>query len=186
MKYIRNLLILAIAIFGFSTVNIQAQQQYYAVGKNVSTAAIERKVRHEILMLPYYGVFDSIGYRLEGSTVILTGKVVQPTTKKDAGRVVKKIEGVSDVVNNIEVLPLSNFDDSIRVSTLRTFARSGGLYRYFQGVNPPIRIIVNNGHLALEGFVATRGDFNYLNVLAHGISGVFSVENNLVIENERP
>lgn len=185
MKFTRNLLALAILVFGFSAVNSQAQNRAFGSKKAAGNSQIERQVRHEILMLPYYGVFDAIGYQVSGGTVTLSGKVVQPTTSKDAARRVSKIEGVANVVNNIEVLPLSNFDDSIRLSALRTFARSGGLYRYFQGVNAPVRIIVDGGHLALEGTVATRGDYNYLNVLARGISGVFSVDNNLIVESER-
>lgn len=183
MKFIKNLLALAIVVFGFSAVNSQAQNLAFGDGK-VPNGQIERKVRHEILMLPYYGVFDAIGYRVNGSTVTLTGKVVQPTTSKDAARRVSKIAGVANVVNNIEVLPLSNFDDSIRLSALRTFARSGGLYRYFQGVNSPVRIVVDRGNLSLEGYVANRGDYNYLNVLARGIPGVFGVKNNLIVESE--
>jgi hyperosmotically inducible protein len=183
MKSLRNLLALAILVFGFSAVQAQAQKAAFG-GKRASNSQIEQKVRHEILMLPFYGVFDAIGYTVKGSTVTLTGKVVQPTTSKSAAKRVSKIEGVTTVVNNIEVLPLSNFDDSIRLAALRTFASSGSVSRYFQGVNPPVRIIVDGGHLALEGTVAHRGDYNYLNVLARGIPGVFTVNNNLIIEKE--
>lgn len=185
MKFIKNILALAIVFFGFSAVNSSAQSLAVGGSRIMSSLQIERKVRKEILKLPYYGVFDAIGYSLDGNTVILTGSVVRPTTSKDAARRVGKIEGVRSVVNRIEVLPLSNFDDSIRLSALRTFADSGGLYRYFQGVNSPVRIIVDGGHLALEGSVATRGDYNYLNILARGIPGVFSVSNNLIVEKER-
>lgn len=182
MKYIRNLLVLVIAIFGFYSVNLQAK----TVGddKNILSPGIERQVRKEILKLPYYGVFDNIAYKVEGDTIILSGKVVQPITKKDAARVVGKIGGVAKVVNNIEVLPLSNFDDSIRIGAYRTFARAGALSRYLYELNPSVRIIVENGHLALEGYVANRGDYNYFNVLARGVTGVFSVDNNLIVESE--
>lgn len=184
MRFIKNLLTLAIVIFGFSVLESQAQTFAYG-GKKSSATQIERSVQHEILMLPYYGIFDAIGYEVNGNTVVLTGKVVQPATSKDAARAVRQIAGVSNVVNNIEVLPLSKFDDSIRLSALQTFARSGGVSRYFQGVNPPVRIIVERGHLALEGAVATRGDYNRLNILAHGVSEVFSVDNHLIVEKER-
>lgn len=185
MKYIKNLLVIAIAVFGFSAVNLQAQS--YGRDRNVSAQTmIERQVFKGILKLPYYGVFDNIAYKVDGGTVTLYGKVVRPTTKKDAARVVQRIGGVTNVVNNIEVLPLSNFDDSIRYRTLRTLANNGGsLYRYFLGTNPSVKIIVDRGNVTLEGYVANRGDFNLANILANGVPGVFSVKNNLVVEKER-
>ncbi len=90
-----------------------------------------------------------------------------------------RIKGVERVVNNIEVLPLSSFDDSVRVNTYRALARTGGLYRYLMGANPSLRIIVNRGHLTLEGVVANEGDRNLANIIANGVPGVFSVTNNL-------
>ena len=178
MKYIRNLFILAVAIFGFSQVQVNAQ--------GYSQKTLEQKVFKEIIRLPYYGVFDNIAFRVDGDTVTLMGKVVQPTTRKSAGRVVEKLDGVNNVINNIEVLPLSNFDDSIRLRTLRTLqTQGGGLYRYFLGANPSVKIIVDGGNVTLEGFVANRGDYNLANILANGVSGVFSVTNNLIIENDR-
>jgi len=177
MKYIRNLFILMIAILGLSQIDVNAQ--------GFSQRTLEQKVFKEIIRLPYYGVFDSIAFQVKGDTVYLTGKVVQPTTKKSAERVVDRIEGVNNVVNNIEVLPLSGFDDSIRLRTLRTLQNGGSLYRYFLGTNPSVKIIVDNGNLTLEGFVANRGDKNLANVLANGVFGVFSVTNNLVVEKDR-
>lgn len=178
MKYIRNLFILMVAVLGLSQINVNAQ--------GFSQRTLEQKVFKEIIRLPYYGVFDNIAFQVKGDTVTLMGKVVQPTTRKSAERVVEKIEGVNNVVNNIEVLPLSNFDDSIRLRTLQTLqTRGGSLYRYFLGANPSVKIIVDGGNVTLEGFVATRGDANLANILANGVSGVFSVTNNLVVENER-
>ena len=183
MKSIKNLLVLAIAILGFSIINVPAQS--FAERGNVSSRAIERKVFNELIKLNYYGVFDNLKYKVEGNTVTLYGKVTQPITKKSAERVTRRINGVRNVVNNIEVLPLSRFDDSIRLQTLRTFqTRGGSLYRYFLGVNPSVRIVVDNGHVELEGYVANRGDYNLMNVLANSVPGVFSVRNNLVIEKE--
>lgn len=177
MKFIRNLFILTAAIFVFSQTDVCAQ--------GFSQRNLEQKVFREIIRLPYYGVFDHIAFQVSGDTVTLTGKVTEPTTRKSAGRTVEKIAGVTNVVNNIEVLPLSGFDDSIRLQTLRTLqTRGGSLYRYFLGANPSVRIIVDDGHVTLEGFVATRGDYNLANVLTNGISGVFSVTNNLVVEKE--
>ena len=177
MKYIRNLFILMVAILGLSQVEVNAQ--------GYSQRTLEQKVFKEIITLPYYGVFDNIAFQVKGDTVYLTGKVVQPTTRKSAGRVVDRIQGVNNVVNNIEVLPLSGFDDSIRLQTLRTLQRGGSLYRYFLGANPSVKIIVDNGNVALEGFVATRGDKNLANILANGVPGVFSVTNNLIVEKDR-
>jgi len=182
MKYIRNLLVLTIAILGFSTVDVSAQQY---TNNNVSPKAIERNVFKELIKLNYYGVFDNLKYKVDGNTVTLYGKVVQPITKKSAERVTKRIAGVGNVVNNIEVLPLSSFDDSIRLQTLRTFqTRGGSLYRYFLGTNPSVRIIVDRGHVELEGYVANRGDYNLMNILANGVPGVFSVNNKLVVGKE--
>lgn len=140
---------------------------------------LAKQVRHELVRLPYFGVFDNLSYKIEGSTVTLYGQVVRPSTRKDAERRVAKIKGVERVINEIEVLPLSSFDDSLRLNTYRAMARTGGLYRYLLGANPSIRIIVNRGHVTLEGVVANEGDRNLANVVANGVSGAFSVTNNL-------
>ncbi len=142
----------------------------------------EKEIRKELVKLPYYGVFDNLAFKLDGDTVTLYGQVVRPSTRKDAEKRVAKIEGVERVVNQIEVLPLSNFDDSIRLRTYRAVFRSGSLYRYAQGVNPSVHIIVKNGHVTLEGVVANNGDRNLANIAARGVSGVFSVTNNLRVE----
>jgi hyperosmotically inducible periplasmic protein len=145
-------------------------------------ARIERQVRREILRLPYYGVFDAIGFDVKGDTVTLGGYVLRPLTKKDAEDAVDDIEGIAKVINNIEVLPLSSADDRIRQRLLRAFeTRGGSLYRYFLGANPSIRLIVKNGHVILEGNVDTNGDRNLANHVARGVSGTFSVTNNLKI-----
>lgn len=150
-----------------------------------ANARLERQVRKEILMLPYYGVFDAIGYSINGSTVTLTGYVVRPITKSDAQGVIADINGVERVVNNIEVLPLSPNDDRIRQRTLQTMVNRGGsLYRYFLGTNPSIRIIVNRGRIQLEGYVNNKGDYNLANILARGVSGTFGVTNNLKIADD--
>jgi hyperosmotically inducible protein len=143
---------------------------------------IEKKVRKELVTLPYYGVFDNLAYKVEGSTVTLYGQVVRPSTREDAERRVARIGGIERVVNNIEVLPLSSFDDSIRISTYRTLFRTGGLYRYAMGANPSIHIVVKGGHVTLEGVVANEGDRRLANIVANSVPGVFSVTNNLVAE----
>jgi hyperosmotically inducible protein len=183
MKYIKSFLVLAIAILGFSSVDAQAQSYVKAAG-DAPVSAIEKKVFKEIIKLPYYGVFDRIAYKVDGDTVTLFGKVVKPITRRQAEDRVEEIAGVRRVVNNIEVLPLSSFDDRIRVETLRSFSDKG-LYRYLWEPNPSVRIIVANGHVELEGFVANRGDYNLMNILARGVFGTFSVKNNLVVESDR-
>jgi len=146
----------------------------------------EKKIRKELVTLPWYGVFDNLAFEVEGSTVTLYGQVVQPSTRTDAERRVKKVAGVERVVNNIEVLPLSPFDDSIRVRTYRAlFGSNSSLFRYGRSVNPSIHIIVNRGHVALEGVVSTEGDSRFAQALARGVSGVFSVTNNLRVENAK-
>jgi hyperosmotically inducible protein len=139
------------------------------------------KVRKELVTLPYYGVFDNLEYQVEGSTVTLYGQVVKPITRQDAERRVSRIEGVDHVVNNIEVLPLSGLDDSIRARAYRTIFRTGSLYRYAMGANPSIHIVVKNGKVTLEGVVSTQMDSQLANMAAGSVSGVFSVTNNLRI-----
>jgi hyperosmotically inducible protein len=145
---------------------------------------IAQKVRKELVTLPYYGVFDNLAYKVEGSTVTLYGQVVQPITRKDAERRVARIQGVERVVNNIEVLPLSSFDDSIRLRTYRTLFNAGGLYRYAMGANPSLHIIVKGGNVTLEGVVANEGDSRLAYIMARSVPGVFSVTNNLRVEQE--
>lgn len=182
MRRLRNLFILAIAIVGISSFSVSAQTNAY--GAN-NTQGLERQIRKEIMTQQYYGLFDAISFKVEGGTVYLYGSVVQPTTKSGAERSIKRLQGIANVVNNIEVLPLSNFDDSIRYSIVREFDRRGGsIYRYLQGVNPSMRIIVKNGNVSLEGYVANRSDANLARLLARGVFGVFNVTNNLIIENE--
>jgi hyperosmotically inducible protein len=143
------------------------------------------KIRKSLVMIPTYGVFDNLAYKVEGDTVTLYGQVVRPITRKEAERRVAKIEGVERVVNNIEVLPLSSFDDSIRARVYRSVFRTASLYRYALGANPSIHIIVNRGRVTLEGVVANRGDAQFAYVAANSVPGVFSVTNNLRVEGGR-
>lgn len=140
------------------------------------------KIRKELVRLPYYGVFDNLAYQLDGDIVTLSGQVVRPTTRKDAERRVARIEGVRRVVNNIEVLPVSQFDDSIRLRTYRAVFRSGSLYRYAMGANPSIHIVVSRGRVTLEGVVSSKMDSQLAYMAARGVPGVFAVTNNLRVE----
>jgi hyperosmotically inducible periplasmic protein len=146
---------------------------------------VERKVRKELVTLPYYGVFDNLAYQVAGDTVTLYGQVVRPSTRSDAARRVARIPGVRNVVNNIEVLPLSSFDDRIRVQAFRAISRTGSLFYYMRGVNPSIHIVVNRGHVTLEGVVRNPTDARLAYIAASGVPGVFSVTNNLRVENRR-
>lgn len=181
MKIYSKFIAVTLAILALSFVSVNAQS-FSAAGAN---RALEDQIYKKILRLPYYEVFDHIAFKLSDGTVTLYGKVRNATNKGSAERVVRKLAGVTRVVNNIEVLPLGSFDDTIRRDLYRTISRSGGLSRYLWTVNPSVRLIVDRGHVTLEGFVANRGDYNTMNILAHGVSNVFSVTNNLVINNER-
>jgi hyperosmotically inducible protein len=142
---------------------------------------IVREVRHELLMLPYFGVFDNIAFKVESANVTLLGQVVRPVTKSDAENAVKHIEGVEHVDDQIEVLPPSPMDDRIRRQLFRAIYGYPALERYALGVQKPIRIIVKNGHVTLEGVVDNEGDKNIAGIRANGLPGIFSVTNNLQV-----
>jgi hyperosmotically inducible protein len=146
-----------------------------------ATARITKEVRHELLMLPYFSVFDNLSYKVDGYNVTLIGQVTRPTLKSDAENVVKRIEGVEHVDNQIEVLPVSPNDDRIRRAVYRAIYGYPALQKYALGVQQPIRIIVRNGNVTLEGVVDNEADKNIANIRANGVSGVFSVKNNLQV-----
>jgi hyperosmotically inducible protein len=141
------------------------------------------QVRHALLMLPYYGVFDDLAFKVDGGTVTLLGAVTRPTLKSDAEAAVKHIEGVERVINEIEVLPLSPMDDSIRMAEYRAIYGDPALStRYGYRSLPPIHIIVKNGHVTLEGAVANKADADLAYLRANAVPGVFSVTNDLQVE----
>ena len=147
-------------------------------------SSLEKEVRHELVMLPWFGVFDNLEFQVNGNEVGLMGQVTRPTLKSSAERVVERIEGVERVVNDIEVLPLSPFDDSIRRAAYYAIYGDSMLSRYNWGAVPPIHIIVKNGNVTLEGVVANETDKNVATIRANGVSGVFSVTNDLRVENQ--
>ena len=149
---------------------------------NEPRTRIEKEVRHELVMLPYYSVFDNLSFRVDGGNVTLMGQVTKPTLKSDAGNVVKRIEGVERVNNEIEVLPLSPADDRIRIATYRTIYSEAALNRYAHQAIPPIHIIVKNGNVTLEGVVANQTDRNLAEIRAKSVPGVFSVTDHLQVE----
>ena len=146
-----------------------------------SQERIIKEVRHELLMLPYFGVFDYIAFKVDGYNVTLLGQVVRPTTKSDAENSVKHIEGVEKVDDQIEVLPPSPMDDRLRRQLFQAIYGYPALERYQLGVQKAIRIIVKNGHVSLEGVVDSDGDKNLVGIRANGVSGTFSVTNNLQV-----
>src|SRR5580700_1783087 len=170
-SWVAAVILLSLATLGF------AQDQPSAKAQE----RIVKEVRHELLMLPYFGVFDNIAYKVDGYTVTLLGQVVRPTLKSDAERAVKKIEGVEKVDNQIEVLPLSPMDDRLRLSLYRAIYGYPSLQRYAMPVIKPIRIIVKNGHVTLEGVVDSDADKNIAGIRAKGVPGAFSVTNNLQV-----
>ena len=147
-------------------------------------ASINKEVRRELVMLPYLGVFDNLAYRVDGNIVTLTGQVTRPTLKTDAERVVNRIGGVDRVDNQIEILPVSQHDDRLRRSLYRAIYGFTPLNRYAMPVLKPIRIIVKNGNVTLEGVVDNQSDKSIVNIRANGVHGVFSVTNNLRVGGE--
>ena len=167
------------AVYAFSPLSVAQDAQ-----RDPSARAQERitkEVRHELLMLPYFGVFDYIAYKVDGYTVTLLGQVVRPTTKSDAEGAVKHIEGVEKVDNQIEVLPPSPMDDGLRRRLYRAIYGYPAFEKYALGVQKPIRIIVKSGRVNLEGVVDNDGDKNLAGLRANGVSGIFSVTNNLQV-----
>ncbi|MBI4166495.1 MAG: BON domain-containing protein [Acidobacteria bacterium] len=164
------------------TVMVAAHAQKEATPR--AEERIQKEVRHEILMLPFFGVFDNITYKVEGYKVTLMGQVSRPSLKKDTENAVKKIEGVEQVNNQIEVLPTSNMNDQLRVALYRAIYGDQSLERYAMPVNRPIRIIVKNGHVILEGVVNSEADKNLVYMRANGVPNVFSVTNNLRVVKE--
>jgi len=147
------------------------------------STSLERRVRHELLMLPYYSVFDNLEFRVNGDNVTLSGQVVWPVLKSDAERAISRVEGVRQVVNNIEVLPVSAFDDGIRRATFRAvYFGNPAMTKYAIQPLKPIRIIVKNGHVTLVGVVANEMDRNIAYLQANGVRNVFSVTNDLRVE----
>jgi hyperosmotically inducible protein len=141
---------------------------------------IVQEVRHQLVMLPYYSIFDDLGYNVQGSTVTLVGAVTRPTLKSDAENVVKRVEGVTQVVNQIKVLPLSDFDWQSRRALARAIYGDPQIgTRYGNQALPSIHIIVDNGHVTLEGVVANEFDKNLIGIRANSVPNVFSVTNNL-------
>jgi hyperosmotically inducible protein len=142
---------------------------------------LTKEVRHQLVLLPYYSVFDNLAFKVEGDKVTLLGQVVRPTLKSDAEAAVKSIESVAAVVNNIEVLPLSPMDDQLRRAVYRAIYGDSALSRYAESAVPSIHIIVKNGNVTLVGVADNESDKNLANLRANGVPNVFSVKNDLAV-----
>lgn len=159
----------------------QADQNNLTKPGSPAQVRIQKEVRHELLMIPYFGVFDNIAFQVNGGTVTLQGSVTHQPLKSDAENAIKHIEGVDHVVNNIDLLPPSPMDDQLRVALYRAIYGYGALEKYALGVLKPIRIIVKGGHVTLEGVVDSEADKNLAGLRANGVPDVFAVANNLLI-----
>ncbi len=172
-----------------STGSTAASTSTNAQSRNLSDPALQRitqEVRHQLVMLPYYSVFDNLEYQVSpDGTVTLMGQVLDPTLKPDAERVVKKVEGVERVVNNIEVLPTSPNDDRIRRAVYRAIYGNDVLAPYSLRAVPPIHIIVKNGNVTLTGVVSRQMDKQIAEMQTKSVPGVFSVQDNLQVENTK-
>ena len=183
MKVLRNA---TLALAAALTLTPFASAAISAGKKTPGLSKLENDVRHELVMLPWFGVFDNLEFQVvNGNEIVLTGQVTRPTLRSGAEGVVRRIEGVEKVTNNIEVLPLSSMDDDIRLAAYRAIFGYGPLSRYNWGPIPPVHIIVKNGHVTLEGVVANEADKNMAALRANGVFGVFSVTNDLRVENGR-
>lgn len=149
-----------------------------------SAGRIGNEVRRQLVTLPYYSLFDNFAYKVEGDTVTLMGKVSRPALKSDAEKAVKKIEGVEKVSNQIAILPLSSSDDQLRVDLYYAIYGHSVMHNLAMRSVPPVHIIVENGHVTLEGVVANEMQKNIARIQASGLHGVFSVTDNLRVENE--
>lgn len=178
MKHIKKLLILAVTFLAFSSIADVNAQSF-----PTQNTKIDQDVFRQLIKMPYYGVFDHISFETgSDGTVTLRGKILNASLKKTAERNVEKVAGVKRVINDIEILPPSPYDDRIRDAALRTLANEGGsLYRYLIGTRPSMRIIVNRGRISLEGFVGSQSDADLANILVNQIAGTFSVSNNLQV-----
>ena len=174
---------LGILLMLFSMVawGFQTPDQRSAEPSSRAQERIQKEVRHELLMLPNFSVFDNLAYKVDGYHVTLLGQVTRPSIKSDAESAVKGIEGVERIDNQIEVLPPSTADDRIRLRLYRAIYGFASMQKYALGVNKPIRIIVKGGHVTLEGVVDNETDKNTAGIRAKGVSGTFEVINNLQV-----
>jgi hyperosmotically inducible periplasmic protein len=144
---------------------------------------LEQKAVHEVRMYTHYTIWDNINIRIQNGNVELNGQVSQPFKKSDLQRIMQRIPGVKSVTNDLEVLPLSPNDDRLRIEVARAIYRDSVLSRYGMGTLPSIHVIVDNGHVTLEGVVGTETEKNIAGIRANGAGLSFGmVTNNLRVE----
>jgi hyperosmotically inducible protein len=188
----KSLLTFCIAILTISVIEPAIVGNAFAKAKaqpqGMVNARLIKQVRHELATLPYYGVFDWLEFEARpDNTVALRGQVVRPTTKSDAEGRVREIDGVSKVINEIEVLPLSPQDDRLRMALYRKlYGFDSPLFRYATQAIPSIHIIVDRGRATLKGVVANKGDAQLAYIRARSVPGLFDVKSDLQIESEMP
>jgi hyperosmotically inducible periplasmic protein len=183
MRIVKMAFLVALcAIFSVAGVAI-AQQKTPTERASHAQDSVSREVRHQLVMLPRYSVFDILQYSVSGGRVTLKGQVTTPTLKSDAEGAVKSVEGVESIDNQIEVLPLSPMDNQIRHAEYRAIYSQPALQIYAEGAVQPIHIIVNNGHVTLEGNVSNQADKDVANIQAKSVPNVFTVTNNLTVGN---
>lgn len=173
---------MCVAVAAFAIAQEPGAPPQAATGSQRMQERITHEVRHELVMIPQLTIFDSVQFKVDGSKVTLMGQVVNGSIKDSAEKVVKSVEGVETVVNQIEILPASQNDDRIRERVARAIFNDNRLFRYSMGSVPPIHIIVRNGHVTLEGVVNSQTDKDTAFLRANGVSGVFSVTNNLQVQ----
>jgi hyperosmotically inducible protein len=175
--------VFAIVLAGVLGASLGTPAARAAATTKPKVTTLNDQVHHQLVMLPWYGVFDNLKYQINGSEVTLSGQLVSEhaVTKDDAQKFVGSIPGVTRVINNIEVLPPSPFDNQIRRAEYRTVFSHADLGRYTLGAIPQVHIVVKGGHVALEGVVMNQMDKNIAGIVANSVPGVFSVQNNLRI-----
>lgn len=175
--------LLAPALFAGTGIRLRQSRVFGSQSEPQTEKQIVREVRHVLVMLPYYTVFDNLAYKVQGDSVTLEGQVVRPALKSDAEAAVKRVQGVGSVVNHIQVLPVSPMDTQIRHAVYRAIYGEAALAKYGYQAVPAIHIIVRLGSVTLEGLVDSQADRNLAGLRANQVPSVFAVQNNLRIEN---
>lgn len=169
--------LLPLALLGLVTIAARPQDP----ANSREEKGLTREVYHQLELLPRLSVFDNIGFAVNGNSVTLSGEVTQPVKKSDAESAVKSVEGVGNVQDNIKVLPLSPNDERLRQQEFKAIYSFPSLQKYAWYSVQSIHIIVDNGHVTLEGMVDNEADKDAANVRANSVPGVFSVTNKLQV-----
>src|SRR3954465_3003812 len=182
----QRMLIVVLSMMALISVSGTAKEVLPLKSQADARARIIQEIRHELATLPYYGVFDWLEFEMKpDNTVLLRGQVVRPTTKSDAEARVRKVPGVSKVINEIEVLPPSPEDDRLRLELYRAiYGSDSPLFRYATQAIPSIHIIVKNGRAILKGVVGSKADAQLAYMRARGVPGLFDVKSDIQVEGE--